>query len=141
MHEKYSFCVFFIYDFWCESLFFGFWFGRPFGHKKQFNANVFLVINMHNFGSLNINENWHKCEISVFEDIAHLENMFILLYWVSRECRKTVFWWKLWHKTKILVKMYFYITRFKIVSRMFLEYRGYVYWLKMTIYKISFVMV
>ena len=41
---------------WCEALFFDFLFGGLFGHKKQFNANVFLVINGPNFRSSDMNE-------------------------------------------------------------------------------------
>ena len=45
---------------WCEALFLVFLFSGPFGQKIEFNANVFFIINSHNFGILNVNRIWWK---------------------------------------------------------------------------------
>ena len=83
---------------------------------------------------------------------SEFKNMFILLHWVSRGCRNTVFVTFCYNfhtnilcehynkKVGFFVYMYFNIIRSKIISRIVFKHNFYVYWLWLFICDIYFIL-
>ena len=104
---------------WCEALFFDFLFGGPFGQKKWFNADVFLIINSDSFRTLISKENWQQCEIHVFLNIMNSKSFF--KYFV-----KNVYYMKLVHfraymRENMSNKIQFSKNRPKLILKVFLN--------------------